>query len=404
MTKKNGETTKPLLTCRFADKELDFVGFIVIDSTIGGRSCGGVRLSPKVTLSETVSLAKNMTLKYAFLGIPLGGAKVGIRTKASLEGRKRRSVFTHVGKILAPFVVGGSFLTGPDMGTSDEDIDYLLNAAKNERESRKHAPTPLYTSWTMLASAKEALSELGLKLDDSTVAIEGFGKIGSSAAKVFSENGARITAVSTLKGAIANSEGLDVKELLEMKTHYGDDIVNQYTEARKIAKNELLCSAVDIILPCAGPWTINSANADKAKAKIICPGANIPITREAEEILFNKKIISLPDFVSNSGGVLGAFMGSIISDHEKKEIIEKHFSKRVARVIQISREKGMPPIEVAQKIAQARFHNIKAKSERTDLKKQMKHMAQVILPRIYRRIFIKPRAKTTFAKMLHSTE
>ena len=398
------EETDPLLTCKFSDKEFDFVGYIVIDSAIRGRCCGGVRTSSEVTLEETIWLAKNMTLKYGFLGIPLGGAKVGIRIRGSLSKLKRKLAFTKVGKILSPFITGGSYSTGTDMGTSDEDIDCLLNAATNEQKNWKHAPTPVYTSWTMLVSALEALNQLGLELDDSTVAIEGFGKIGSSAANVFSESGARIIAISTQKGAIYNSKGLNVTKLLELKREYGDDIVNYYTAAKKITKSALMCLPADILLPCAGSWTISSANAHKLKTKIICPGANIPLTGEAEEILFNRKVISLPDFVSNCGGVLGAFMGSLVSEQGKKEIIEKYFGKRVSQVIQFSREEGIPPIKVAQKIAMVRFNETRAKSETGDLKKRVSQLVKQTIPKIYREIFVKPRAKNVFIRMLHSAE
>lgn len=404
MERKAEETGRPLLTCKFSDKELDFTGYIVIDSMMRGKSCGGVRLSSEVTPDETTCLARNMTLKYAFLGIPLGGAKVGIRRRNPLTETERKSVFTKIGKILSPFIIGGSYVPGPDMGTSDEDIDCLLNAATNKVKNRKHAPTPLYTSWTMLVSAAEALNELDLELKDATVAIEGFGKIGSSAAKAFSDNGARVIAVSTYKGAIHNTKGLDVAKLLELKAQYADDVVNYYADAEKITKDDLLCSPVDILLPCAGPWTINSANAHKTKARIICPGANIPTTDEAEKILLNQRTISLPDFVTNSGGVLGAFMGSMVGERGKKEIIEKHFRKRVSRLIQLAREKGIPPTQIAEEIAITRFHQIKARYEKETFRKKMSFTMKSLVPKVYKQIFVRPRAKNIFAQMLHSTE
>lgn len=398
------EIPNPLLTCRFSNKELEFTGYIVIDSAISGRCCGGVRLSPEVSLNETICLAKNMTLKYAFLGIPLGGAKVGIRTRGPLSKHKRKLILIEVGKILSPFIRGGSYTAGADMGTTDEDMDLLLNAAINENRNRKHEPTSLYTSWTMLVSAVEALKELGLKLSHSTIAIEGFGKIGSSAAKAFSKNGAKIIAVSTHKGAIHNSQGLNAKRLLEMQKEYGDDFVNYYTEAEKITKKDLICLPVDILLPCAGSWTINSTNAYKIKSRIICPGANIPTTTQADDILFDREIISLPDFVSNSGGVLGAFMGSLVSKREKKEIIQKYFGKRVSQVIRCSQEKGISPLKVAQKIAMTRFNKTKAESERGNAKKQLSSLVKCIVPKVYREIFTKPRARKIFTQMLHSTQ
>jgi glutamate dehydrogenase (NAD(P)+) len=400
LERKAIELPSPLMICKFSDKELEFTGQLVIDTAIRGKCCGGVRLSTVVSLKETTCLAKNMTLKYAFLGIPLGGAKVGIRIEGQLTKTKRKLVFTKVGKILSPLITNGSYVTGPDMGTSYEDIDWLLNAATNEKKKREHVDTALYTSWTMLNSAAEALKELGLKLDNSTVAIEGFGKIGSSSAKFFSENGVKVIAISTCKGAIYHSKGFDVKKLLEIKAKYGDDVVNHYVDAEKITKDELLCLPVDILLPCAAPWTVNSRNAHKIMARIICPGANLPITGEAEKILFNNKIICLPDFVSNSGGVLGSFMGSMVTEQDKKEIIEKYFSKRVSRVLKISREEGIPPIEVAEKIAVKRFHSIKYKSEMPDFKIRMSYIVKLMISKVYRKIFINPRAMKIFSDML----
>jgi glutamate dehydrogenase (NAD(P)+) len=404
LEKKDIQTPNPLLTCKFSDKEPEFTGYIVINSAIRGKCCGGIRLSPEVSLNETSCLAKNMTLKFAFLGIPLGGAKAGIRITGKLTKTNRKLLFTKVGKILSPFIINGSYVPGPDMGTSDEDIDWLLNAATSTEKNRQHASTALYTSWTMLTSATEALNKLKLKLGNSTAVIEGFGSIGSSSAKVFSEKGAKVIAISTCKGAIYNSKGLDVEKLSQIKEKYGDDVINHYPNAEKITNDELLCLSADILLPCAGSWTINSKNAHRIATRIICPGANIPITDEAEKILFNKSIISLPDFVSNSGAVLGSFMGSMVTEQTKKEIINKHFGKRVSQVIQISQEKGIPPIEVAKKIAMERFHKIKNKYEKHDLKNRLNYKFKSMIPKVYRKIFIEPRAKNIFTQMLHSME
>ena len=404
LEKISTQTTNPLLICNFCDKELNFRGYLVIDSTIRGKCCGGIRLSTDVSLYETTSLAHNMTLKYGFIGFPLGGAKAGIRIKGELTKTKRKQVFTKVGEMLSPFLTNGSYIPGPDMGTSYEDIDWLLNAAVSNKDYRDHANTSLYTSWTMMSSAIEALTRLNLKLKGTEIAIEGFGNIGVSVAKIFSEKGAKVVAISTFKGAIFNKKGLDVTRLFELKGKCGDDIVNNYSDAEKIAKDQLLCLPVDILLPCAGPWTINSKNAHDIKARIVCPGANIPITSEAENILFNREIISLPDFVTNCGGVLGSFMGSMVSEQTKKEIILNYFGKRVSRVLQISQEQGIPPILVANKIALERFHKIKNSYEKTNLKNQLRNQIKTTIPKVYKRIFTKPRAKKIFAQMLLSNE
>lgn len=404
LEKISSQTTNPLLICNFCDQELNFRGYIVIDSSIRGKCCGGIRLSTDVSLHETMSLAHNMTLKYGFIGFPMGGAKAGIRIKGPLTKTKRKQLFTKVGEKLNPLLAHGSYIPGPDMGTSYEDIDWLLNTISSNQDNQEHANTSLYTSWTMLASAKEALSQLNMKLKGTEIAIEGFGNIGTSVAKLFSENGAKVVALSTFNGAIFNSKGLNVTELIKLKEKYGDDLVNNYSDANKITKDQLLCWPVDILLPCAGPWTINPQNAHDIKAKIVCPGANIPISHEAESILFNREIISLPDFVTNCGGVLGSFMGTIVSDQAKKEIILNNFGKRVSTVLRISQEKIIPPIFVANKIALEKFHKMKNRYEKNNLKNQLRNKIKTTIPKAYKTVFTKPQAKKIFTQMLLSNE
>jgi len=383
-----------------ADQKLNFLGYLVIDSTIDGKSSGGIRMSTEVTLTEIAALAKNMTLKCGFLGIPVGGAKAGIHVNGLLSKVEKRSVFTEFGKHIGRFIKCGYYSPGTDMGTTNKDVDLLLNAALGEIKHRKHAPTHVYTSWTMLVSAKEALNILGLELKESTVAIEGFGKVGSSAAHVFSKNGAKIVGVSTIQGAIYNPKGLDVEKLLEIKKEHGDDLVNHYKGANKKTNDELKKMPIDILLPCAGSWTINSTNAYEVRSKIVCPGANIPITEKAEDILFKRDIIVIPDFVSNSGGRLGAFIGSMLSERGKWDIIEREFGRRVSEIIQRSKEGNVSPKKIAFKMAVTRFNKIKASVERKNPKKQVLTVARYIVPKSYRDIFARCIAPRTLTRML----
>jgi len=390
----------PQLIYGVVGRKLNFLGYLVIDSTIDGKSSGGIRMSPEVTLTEIVALAKNMTLKCGFLGIPRGGAKAGIHVNGLLSKVERRSVFTEFGKYIGRFIKCGYYSPGTDMGTTSEDVDLLLNAALGEMKHRKHAPTHIYTCWTMLVSTKEALDILGLELKESTVAVEGFGKVGSSAAHFFSKNEAKIVGVSTLKGAIYNPKGLDVEELLEMKKEHGDELVNHYKGADKKTNDELKKMPIDILLPCAGSWTINSTNAYEVRSKIVCPGANIPISEKAEDILFKREIIVIPDFVSNSGGRLGAFIGPMLSERGKWDIIKREFGRRVSEIIQLSKEVNTSPRKIASKMAVTRFNKIKANVERKNPKKQVLMVARHIVPKAYRDIFARCIAPRTLARML----
>ena len=391
----------PQLIYGVAEQKLNFLGYLVIDSTIDGKSSGGIRMSTEVTLEETASLAKNMTLKCGFLGIPKGGAKAGIRVNGLLSKDERKSVFTEFGKYIGRFIESGHFFPGTDMGTTNEDVDLVLNSALGEKKHRKHAPTHVYTSWTMLVSAKVVLNSLGLELKESTVAIEGFGKVGSSAAHVFSKNGAKIVGVSTIQGAIYNPKGLDAEKLLNMRKEFGDDLVNLYKGAKKLTTDELKKMPLDILLPCAGSWTINSNNAYEVRSKIVCPGANIPLTEKAEEILLKRDIIVIPDFVSNSGGMLGAFIGSKLSERGKWAIIEREFGRRVSEIIRRSKERNVSPRKVATRMALTRFNRIKANSEEKNSKKQVLKVIRRIVPKAHREIIARLIAPRTFAKMVH---
>ena len=394
------------MICDLSNPELDFSAYLVIDSTIRGECAGGIRMTSEITLNEIAALAKNMTLKYGFLGIPMGGAKIGIRVKKPLSKLERKSIFTDLGKSLSPFILHYSYHPGTDIGTTDQDINVLLNAATHETTRWESMFIAKYTSWGIIASAQEALNELDLKLNASTIAIQGFGRIGSSAGEIFSANGAKIVAVSTEKGAIYNSEGLDMTKLLELQKKFGADCVNQKTiEAAKIPKDALLYLPVDILLPCAGSWVINSENFHKIQSKIICPGANIPITEEADENLCRKGVLVLPDFVSNSGGALGGFMRSFATEQQIRQVMQKEFRKRVFEVINVAKEQRVSPIKVAEKIAMKRFNEVKEYCETKDKRPRIYELlARGIIPRIYYEIFGKRRALEMFVKRLGSTD
>jgi glutamate dehydrogenase/leucine dehydrogenase len=402
----------PELIYVVSEKKLGFTGHLVIDSTVENKSCGGIRLSSTVTLNEVRSLARNMTLKYGFLGIPTGGAKAGIQIDGTLSINRKRLIFSEFGKSLSRFIKRGFFIPGTDIGTSEEDIAWFMKAAKGQKSGyvkEKSSRGIEYTSWTMISSARQALNSLeencgltrqraSLGLEKAAVAIEGFGKIGSSAARAFSESGAKIVGISTSEGAIFNPKGLHVDTLLDLRNKCGDDLVNVYHGAEKIAKNRLLELPVDILLPCAGSYTINSTNANRIRAKVICPGANIPITVQAEQILFKRGIVCLPCFVSNVGAVLGNYMADYISEKKIKEIVDKGFSKTVYELLRLSKERNTYPKKVAIEVAIRRFHEIKRSEGK--FPRLFLRAVRSILPGPYPRIVTKSVAQYVFAGRL----
>lgn len=397
------------------NRDFDFTGYLVIDSTVENKSCGGIRMSPLVTLDEVRSLARNMTVKYGFLGIPTGGAKAGIRTTGTLSRSRKRLILVKFGKKLSRIIKSGRFIPGTDMGTSDEDVACFLSAANGQKTrdlNIKSGSGSEYTSWTMLISARQALNTLKdnchvarqkipCELERTTVGIEGFGKIGSFAARTFWENGAKIVAISTCKGAIYNPKGLDMNMLLDLRNTYGDDLVNMYHRARRIASDRLVQLPVDILLPCAGSYTINSTNAYKIRAKVVCSGANIPLTDQAEQVLFKRGVVCVPDFVSNSGAVLGNYMADYVSNEKIREIIDEEFGQRVYMLLKISKERNTYPKRVAIEIAMRRFYETKRSEGK--LPRVLLRTIRLVLPDAYRKIVAKPVASLIFRRKLRRT-
>lgn len=371
----------PQLIFNAVDKQLGHLGYLVIDSTIRGRSTGGIRMQPDTTLTELTYLARTMTLKFGLLGIPLGGAKAGIIADPFLPRKRKLEILRAFGRSLSPFLKNGYF-PGSDMGTNDDDIICIMKAASLARKSTKNRTSShTYTSWTVLASVKAAADTLKLNFSNCTVAIQGFGKVGSSVAKAISDTGAKIVAVSTREGAIYDRHGLDIGKLLKLKDEVGDDLVRTYEKATRIAKDDLLSLEVDILFPCAGSWSINSSNVEKIKSKIICPGANIPLTLDAEANLFERGIICLPDFVTNCGGVLGGYLRSFLSERRIRNIIDKRFVKMVSSILELSKSKNTSPRRIAQKMAERKFLETKLKFEQRNVRNELFRIGSEVLTR-----------------------
>lgn len=352
-----GTTGKPhpQLTIQVADEELGLLGYLVIDRLVDGRACGGVRITTNLTLAEVVYLARAMTLKFGFINIsPLGGAKAGIIIPEALSSVERSRILTTFGKHLGPLIRNGLYIPGEDLGVSYEDILLLKQAAGLEVQSKvgEGKRSAYYTSLTIFAAAERLANGLGLKLADCSVAIEGFGRVGSSVAELFSEVGAKIVAISTLEGGLYNPKGLDVKELIMLKEKVGDEVVREYTKGEVIEKEKLLALDVDILIPCAGAWTINSRNVNELKAKMVVPGANIPVTADAEQTMFKMGIRYLPDFVCNCGGVLGSHLEwRGFEEEDIKRIIHQEFRRKISKIIEFAQRRDFCPADVARDIS-----------------------------------------------------
>jgi glutamate dehydrogenase/leucine dehydrogenase len=332
---------------------------IVIDTSAYGVAAGGIRMLPDITTEEIFQLSRAMTYKFAVMDMPCGGAKSGIFADPASPNREK--IIAAYGKQIAPFLKQLMFIPGADMGTSDEDIGKIYNYAGTKELApsgitlKEKEGMPLedhLTGYGVAMAAKAACEFIDLPMDGATVAIEGFGKVGGGVARYIARSGARVVAISTIEGAIYNSNGINVEKMLEMRKQFGDRVVLKYEDAKRIKKEELFNLPVDILVPGARPHVINKKNADKIKAKLISPGANIPVTDEADQILLKKGVVVLPDFVSNAGGIIAATLDRMSASEEQAfKTVEERVTSTINRVLSEALDKKRAPIEVAKEMA-----------------------------------------------------
>lgn len=363
------------LICNIVDEKLGLLGYIVIDSAINGHSCGGLKMLPDVSIPELQGLARTMTLKFSFLGMGEGGAKAGIIADPSMPREEKLALLRTFAEIASPILKTRAYVPASDMGTNNEEIRYMLKSIGlkvRENIVQRKEEGGFYVGFSVFAGVRAAAKHINLDLSQSTLAIEGFGKVGSSVAKVFSQKGIKIVAISTIKGAIYNPNGLDVDKLIQIKNEIGEDVVNVYTQAMKIEKSKLLTLDVDILSPCARHHSINLKNAEKIKAKIICAGANIPVTREAERVLYREGKLYLPEFVTNCGGILGSNMeGAGLSAQFIENFIIQEIGNKISKIIEVSKKKNMSPVEIAEMEAEKKIARIKTSSKRKTVKNRL---------------------------------
>jgi glutamate dehydrogenase (NAD(P)+) len=285
-------------------------GFIVFDLPGAPSSAGGTRLATDVTSAEVALLARAMTYKYAAIGVQLGGAKAGVvgdpADRADRADRMARYC-AEIGELCA----SGRFLTGPDMGTFEEDFAPLrVQRQVPGAMSSAVDGVPfedLLTGYGVAVAAEAALrATAGGDWDGRSAAIEGFGKVGGGAAREITRRGGRVVAVSTVAGSLADPAGIDVGRLLALRGEHGDDCVTRYGRPAGPA-SELFRAEADVIVPGARPGAVSAkvARSLAPGVRVLAPAANAPYTSSAAAILRERGIAALPDFVCNAGAVLG---------------------------------------------------------------------------------------------------
>jgi len=338
------------------------LGYLAIDSDVNGVSGGGIRMVPEMPAGDLCHLARAMTLKYGFLKWPFGGAKAMILThRDTLSLEQRQRCVRSFAEQLRPFV--GRYLPGEDAGTNDDDLRLICKTAGLMRQ--KSIPDSGYfTAWTVRVCTEQVAALQQRSLDGARAAIEGFGKVGGALAGQLSDLGCRIVAVSTARGAVYDPNGLAVDRLLRARETAGDDCVNKYQGGERIDTTRLLTVPADFLIPCALSWSIDTSNAGDIQASAVICGANNPVTEKARGILSDRGILYFPDFVANSGGVLGSIVGSLGVERTRTiELMNQIFKPKVEELMAQARTTERPLEETARRIAMDNHKAMKQAAE-----------------------------------------
>ena len=354
------------------DKTVDLKGVLTIDNTNLGPGKGGIRITPTVDVTEVFRLARTMTWKNALAELPFGGAKAGI--KASPEDiknkQRKKQLIQAFSKALKP-VVPKLYIAGPDVNTGEQEMQWFFEANGDWRScTGKPANVCMKlfgkpgekcgiphefgsTGFGVAHATVIAVKHLGMNINGATVAIEGFGNVGTFASQYLSEFGAKIVAVSDSKGAIYNEKGLNVDELTKVKEKTGS-VIN-YKPGKVLPNKEIFELPVDVVIPGALPDVITKDNVNKIKAEIVVEAANIPATSEMEDILHKRNILVIPDFVANAGGVISSYAEYRGYNPKKMfEVVEQRIKKNVKLVLDRAKRENIKPRDAALKIVQER--------------------------------------------------
>ena len=297
-----------------------FEGYRVQHNMTLGPGKGGIRYHQDVSLSEVAALATLMTMKCSLVGLPLGGAKGGVRVNPNLLSRAEKQSLTRRYTTEISMMIGPDRdIPASDVGTDGQVMAWLMDTFSQIKgyaipgvvtgkpvEIGGSLGREESTGRGVVYCAEEAAKIMKMTLNaQTTVAVHGFGKVGSIAAREIQALGTRVVAVSDVAGGFYNKNGLDVKDCITWVQQNGS--LAGYPKAEPITNDQLLELDVDILLPCAMENVIHKGNADRIKAKLISEGANGPITHDAHEVLSKKGVIIVPDILANAGGVIVSY-------------------------------------------------------------------------------------------------
>lgn len=347
-----------------------FTGFRVQYNSTLGPYKGGVRFHQDVCMGEVVGLAALMMIKNSVMGLPYGGGKGGVNVDPTkLSRTEKQNLTRRYTSEIGPFIGPSKDIPAPDVGTDAQTMAWMMDTFSQEQGYAQPGvvtgkPVEIggslgragATGLGCVYVAEKAFEKLGMSMKGSTIAIQGFGNVGSHAALYAWERGAKIVAVSDVKSGIFNGDGLNIPEVIEYVKQ--NKLLEGFPRAEKISNEELLLLKCDALFPCALEGQIDTHNAEKIQAKMIVEGANGPVTNDATKILHKRGVFIAPDIIANGGGVVVSYFEwvqdimSFFWDEDEinnrlKTIITRAFDKG----FQMAQEKNVDMRQAAMAVA-----------------------------------------------------
>ena len=322
-----------------------FEGYRVIHDNVLGPSKGGIRFAPDVNLNEVKALAAWMTWKCSVVNVPFGGAKGGVRCnpKELSLGELERLTRRYTANMLEVFGPDRD-IPAPDMNTNEQVMawimdTYSMNAQRTEKAVVTGKPIILggsqgrreATGRGVVTVTLAALSKLGMMPNKVSVAVQGFGNVGSVSANLIYEQGAKVIAISDISGGYYNKNGIDIPAAIEYQKNNNNSLEG-LPDTVPVSNEELLELDCEVLIPAAKEDQISRHNASKIKAKVIAEGANGPVTANADALLDEKGIMVIPDILANAGGVTVSYF-EWVQDRQGYFWTEERVNRRLNRMM-----------------------------------------------------------------------
>lgn len=321
-----------------------FEGYRVQHNTSRGPAKGGVRYHQDVTLSEVMALSAWMTIKNAAVGLPYGGGKGGIRidprkySQGELERLTRRYT-SEIGLIIGP----EKDIPAPDVNTNPQTMawmmdTYSMNVGRTATGVVTGKPVSLggslgrsdATGRGVFVTGAEAMNKLGVPLEGARIAVQGFGNVGSAAARIFHEHGAKIVAIQDVSGTVYSAAGIDPAQALKQLQQTGK--ITDLAGTETLKREEFWSVDCDVLIPAALEKQITEANAGQIQARLIVEGANGPTTPQADDILRERGVTVVPDVLANAGGVTVSYF-EWVQDFSSFFWTEEEINARLDRIM-----------------------------------------------------------------------